>query len=110
MMNRNLGIATLTAVLLCLIAGCAKYWYQEGKTFDQCKRDRFECFEEMKKYSPHQQEMGKYEYKFMKNCMVRRGYRLVTARKLHVRVKREDPNLAVPWQVNGVAGFLEPQE
>lgn len=109
-MRRLLGIATLMAVLLCPLAGCAKYWYQEGKTFDQCEQDRLECYEEMKRYSADPENLGKYEFKLMGDCMIRRGYRLVTERKLHVTVKREDPNLAIPWQVHGVAGFLKPED
>lgn len=109
-MNRTLVIGTLTAVLLCFFAGCAKYWYQEGKTFEQCKQDRLECYDQMKKYSSDWQDLGKYEFKVMDDCMIRKGYRLVTERQLHVRVKREDPNLAVPWMTDGVAGFLEQQE
>ena len=39
--------------------------------------------------------------------MGQRGYRLVTERKLFVRVKREpvDPN--VPLMIHGLAGFVE---
>ncbi|MHC4155731.1 MAG: hypothetical protein ACYST6_12520 [Planctomycetota bacterium] len=108
-MKRVLGLTTLMAVALCSLAGCTTYWYQEGKTFDECKQERLECHEEVKKYSQSQEELGRYEFKYMEDCMVRRGYRLVTTYKLHVTVKREDPNLAVPWQIHGVSGFL-PQE
>ncbi|MHC4647142.1 MAG: hypothetical protein ACYTBJ_16735 [Planctomycetota bacterium] len=106
-MKKLLSIGTLTAVLLSSLAGCTTYWYQEGKTFEQCERDRLECYEEMKKYAHDLENLGKYEFKYMEDCMIRRGYRLVTERKLYVTVKREDPNLTVPWQVHGVAGFLQ---
>ncbi len=46
---------TLTGVLLlfliCLSAGCGKYWYQEGKTLEECRKDRQECFNEFQKYA-----------------------------------------------------------
>jgi hypothetical protein len=109
-MKRLLVFTTITAVLLCFLAGCAKYWYQEGKNFEQCKQDRLQCYEDMKRYSQDPEDLGKYEFKVMGDCMVLKGYRLVTEHKLHVRVKREDPNLAVPWMIHGVAGFIEQQE
>jgi hypothetical protein len=108
-MKRVLCLTTLTVVVLCSLTGCTTYWYQEGKTFDECGQDRLACYEEMKKYSQDIDELGRYEFKYMEDCMVRRGYRLVTRHRLHVTVKREDPNLAVPWQVHGVAGFLPRQ-
>jgi hypothetical protein len=108
-MKRVFGFTTLMAVGLCSLAGCTTYWYQEGKTFDECKQDRLECYEEMKKYSQDLENLSRYEFKFMEDCMGRRGYRLVTARKLHVTVRREDPNLAIPWQIHGVSGFLPKQ-
>jgi hypothetical protein len=105
-MKRFLVIAALVAFGSCSLAGCTTYWYQEGKTFDECKQARLECYEEMKEYSDNWEEPSTYEFKYMKDCMIRRGYRLVTARKLHVTVKREDPDLTVPWHASGVAGFL----
>jgi hypothetical protein len=105
-MKRLLGIVALVAVGSCSLAGCTTYWYQEGKTFDECKQAHLECYEGMKEYSDNWEEPGRYEFDYMKDCMIRRGYRLVTARKLYVTVKREPPALAVPWQLHGVAGFL----
>ena len=26
-----------------LYNGCARYWHQEGRTFEQCKQDRMDC-------------------------------------------------------------------
>jgi hypothetical protein len=109
-MKRILMITTLVAVLLFSFAGCTTYWYQEGKTFEECKQDHLECYEEMKNYSPDPENLGKYEFKLMEDCMILKGYRLVTERKLHVRVKREDPNLAVHWMIHGEAGFIEQKE
>jgi hypothetical protein len=108
-MKRLFVFTTITTVLLCCV-GCAKYWYQEGKTFEECKQDRLKCLEDMKKYSQDPEDLGKYELELTKDCMIRKGYRLVTEHKLHVRVKRKDPNLTVPWMIHGVAGFIERQE
>lgn len=109
-MNRYLGIATLIVLLLCLVTGCATYWYQEGKTFEECKQDQLECYEEMKRYSSNWEDLGKQEFELMKDCMGQRGYRLVTERKLFVRVKREPADPNVPWMIHGVAGFVKEQE
>ena len=109
-MNRYVGIAILTVLLLCFVAGCATYWYQEGKTFEECKQDNLECYEEMKRYSSDWESLGKQEFELMEDCMVQRGYRLVTERELFVRVKREPADPCVPWMIHGVAGFVEKEE
>ena len=106
-MKRNTSFAMLTVIVICSLTGCATYWYQEGKSFEKCKQDRLECYEQMRTYSQNPDDLGRYEFKYMSNCMKRKGYRLVTERELYVTVKREDPNLTVPWQIHGVAGFLE---
>ncbi|MHC4693132.1 MAG: hypothetical protein ACYS67_10360 [Planctomycetota bacterium] len=109
-MKRELVTATFIAVLLCSFAGCTTYWYQEGKTFEECKQDYVDCFEDMKRYSRDPEDLDKYEFKLMEDCMILKGYRLVTERQLYVRVKREDPNLDVYWMVHGTAGFIREQE
>lgn len=109
-MFRFLLFSILVAVLFCFCTGCTTYWYQEGKTFEECKQDRLECYEHMKKYSADPENLGKYEFKVMEDCMTQTGYRLVTERNLHVRVKREDPELDVYWMTHGVAGFIRQQE
>jgi hypothetical protein len=93
--------------LMCLLAGCAKYWYQEGKTFEECKQDRLECFEGLKRYSSNWQDMGEYEFKFMDDCMTQKGYGLVKENRLPLRVKREDPDRLLHWRLRGVAGTME---
>ena len=110
MMNRYLGIATLIVLLLCFVSGCATYWYQEGTTFEECKQSQLECYEEMKRYSSDWENLGKQEFELMEDCMGQRGYRLVTERKLFVRVKREPADPNVPWMIHGVAGFVKPEE
>jgi hypothetical protein len=109
MMNRYPVIVMLIVLLLCFVTGCATYWYQEGKTFDETKQDQLECFEEMKRYSSNWEDLGKQEFKLMEDCMGQRGYRLVTEGKLFVRVKREPADPNVPWMIHGVAGFVKEQ-
>jgi hypothetical protein len=109
-MKRLLLFAALMAALSCLLAGCTTYWYQEGKTFEECKQDQLMCYEELKKYSPDLDNTGRYEFKFMQECMRQKGYRLVPERSLHVSVKRQPPDLEIPWQVHGVSGFLPNKE
>jgi len=89
-------VVTLLICLICLLAGCAKYFYQEGKTFDECARDRAECVSELKKrLGTVSQRPGDYEYKFIEECMKRKGYRLVTENKLPLDVKRLDPDTSL---------------
>lgn len=109
-MNRFLWVMACVLISLSFCAGCAKYWYQEGKTFAETKQDRQECFEELKKYSSNWRDMGDYEFKFMEDCMMQRGYRLVAENKLPLRVKREDPDQLLHWRLRGVAGLAAPQQ
>ena len=84
----------------CLLTGCAKYYYQESKTFNQCAWDRADCLFELKKRMASQTESpGSYKYKFLENCMKERGYELVTEDELPLEVKRQDPD-------SGLRGFL----
>jgi hypothetical protein len=95
-------------VVLCLMAGCQKYWYQEGKTFDECKADWADCRAELAKRTDLNY-VGDYERRFLENCMQERGYRLVPQKDLPLDVRREEPNLAsdMPWDwADGVAGRL----
>ena len=106
---------TLTGVflvfLICLSAGCGKYWYQEGKTFEECKRDRQECFDELQKYTNGEAPsfaLGRdYWHRFVKECMEERGYKLVPENKLPLRVKRKDPESTPNRIIHGIAGTLE---
>jgi hypothetical protein len=96
----------------CFLTGCAKYYYQEGKTFNQCAWDRADCLFELKKRQAVQSEgWGDYEHKFLENCMESRGYRLVTEDKLPLDVKREDPDTTLRGylygQRRGIAGALD---
>ena len=96
--------------LICLPGGCAKYYYQESKTFEECKRDQEECFSALKKRMGSQIP-GDYEYKYMEECMKSRGYRLVTEDKLPLDVKRQDPDTSLEGQLygrrRGISGTLD---
>lgn len=104
-MARSLAITLL--VTICFSSGCAKYWYQEGKTIGECKQDRRMCFEGLKKYSPNWQDMGEYEFKFMEDCMKQKGYQLVTEKKLPLKVQREDPDRWQHFRLKGAVGTLD---
>ena len=107
---RNLTVILLIC-LIYLSAGYAKYYYQEGKTFDQCAMDRADCLAELKqRLGTVSQRPGSYEYKFIEDCMKRKGYRLVTENKLPLDVKRLDPDSSLSGQLygyrRGIAGKL----
>ncbi len=98
-----------TVVGLCLAAGCQQvYWYQEGKTFDECKADRADCRAELLKRTDLH-HVGDYERRFMEDCMRRKGYQLVRQKELPLDVRREEPDVAsaLPWDRSyGVAGSI----
>lgn len=103
--------AVLLVTLICLCTGCAKYYYQEGKSFAECQEDRSECLVELnKRLAVRSQRPGSYEYKFIEDCMKHRGYRLVTEGKLPLGVKRQDPAQTLRGilygQRRGMAGTL----
>jgi len=93
-----------------LTAGCGQqYWYQEGKTFDECSVDRASCRKELMRRT-ELRRIGEYERKFMEDCMQQKGYRLVKEKELPLGVRREDSDIPseVPWARGyGVAGTLE---
>ena len=100
---------TLILIPMLLFAGCTTYWYQAGKTIDECKQDRLGCFEELKKYSSNWRDMEDYEFKFMEDCMRQKGYTLLKEGELPLRVKREDPDRTLNWWIHGMAGTLTEQ-
>jgi len=86
-MKKILSITLLS--LMCCFADCKSFWYQEGKTFEECKRDLQECHSEMRKYSDTSLNLGVYDMKFEKECMEAKGYRLLKERNLpHVSQSR----------------------
>lgn len=86
--------------------GCAKYWYQEGKTFEECKQTREECFEGLRKRTDFSSPTVDYEIKYMNECMREKGYREVSAKELPLEVKREEPDTTLNWRARGLAGTL----
>ncbi len=103
-MRRSLVVALLLAPIISC-AGCTSFWYQEGKTFNECARDLQECVTEMKTYSDRSINLGVYDIRFEKDCMKRRGYKLVKERKLPLRTRRQGPSSSAGTY--GVAGLLE---
>ena len=99
-------IITVLLTLWCFLGGCNSYWYQEGKSFDQCSNDRGDCFSEVKKYYDLD-NIGKPEKEFMEDCMIRKGYILQTEDKLPPKVRRRDPDRSFYWFTNGLAGTVE---
>jgi len=116
----NITFRTLEAILLraglalglvVLAAGCQRqYWYQEGKTFDECKADHEDCQAELLKRTDRRYASS-YRHRFLANCMQERGYELIAEKDLPLDVKREDPEVPseAPWvHAYGVAGALNP--
>ncbi|MDI9431712.1 MAG: hypothetical protein RBR19_02795 [Sedimentisphaerales bacterium] len=102
----RLVLAGMLVLSICLTGGCAKFWYQEGKTFTQCRRDLASCYAEASRYSDVDRTsgLGRYESKFVTDCMQTKGYTLVPEKTLPVRVKRESsPVFGIP----GVAGTID---
>ena len=95
--------------MLCMVlsAGCTKYWYQPGKTIDQCQADHNYCLEELKKYSSNWQKMGDYEMDFLEDCMKNKGYTPYKEDELPLKVKRTDPDRTLSWRLKGIAGSLD---
>ena len=105
-------VAVLLVTLTCLGTGCAKYYYQEGKSFNECKKDCVDCMTELsKRLAVQSQSPGGYEYRFIEECMKDRGYRLVTEDKLPLGAKRQDPAQTLRGilygQRRGIAGTLD---
>jgi len=98
--------------LICLFAGCSKYYYQEGKSFNECARDRADCVAELqKRLADQSQRAGSYEHKFMEDCMEHKGYKLVIENELPLNVKRQDPDSSLKGYLygyrRGIAGALD---
>lgn len=103
-MNRI--ILMVVSLMLCVaLNGCAKYWYQEGKTFAECQQAQEACREELIKRSSLSR-FGSYEIGFMKNCMKEKGYRKVRQRDLPLGVRRQAPETSLHYLAIGVAGEL----
>ena len=102
----RLIVAGLLLVSVGLLGGCAKYWYQEGKSFNQCERDLASCRAEAARYADvgRTSGLGSYEKKFVNECMGRKGYRLAPEKELPMRVKRESSPV---FGFSGIAGTID---
>ena len=94
---------------LIFLTGCSKYWYQEGKSFDECKQARGECRSELLKRSDFKNLTVQYEVKFIETCMTEKGYRSFSQGDLPLEAKREEPETSLHWRTHGVAGTLKEQ-
>ncbi len=103
--------AGLVLGLAVLASGCQRmYWYQEGKTFDECRADYEDCQAELLQRTDRRYASS-YKHRFIDNCMQARGYDVVAEKDLPLDVAREDPIVPsdVPWiHAYGVAGALPP--
>ena len=107
---RKFRLSHTMIVALFLAAGCQPtYWYQQGRTFSECKADQVDCQAELLRRTDRH-HLTDYERRFMEDCMRQRGYELVPDGDLPVDVRREEPDaaMAVPWNhFYGVAGSIE---
>ncbi len=99
-------IISLFLSSIIFLTGCSKYWYQEGKSFEECGNARNECFAELQKRSDLSNPMMEYEIKFMNDCMTEKGYREVSQDELSLDVKRQEPPSSFHWRARGLAGTL----
>ena len=102
----RLSLTGCVLILACLTSGCAKYWYRDGASFEQCRKDLASCRAEATRYSDVERTygLGSYEKNFVKGCMQEKGYQLLAEKNLPVRVKRESsPVFGIP----GVAGTID---
>ncbi len=101
--------AGLVAALAILTVGCQQqYWYQAGRTFDECKADHEDGWAELLKRTDLRYQHT-YKNRFLEDYMQRRGYWLISDEDLPLDVKREDPRVPsdVPWiHSYGIAGTL----
>ena len=102
-------IVSLFLSSIIFLTGCSKYWYQEEKSFEECKNARDECFAELKKRSDLSNLTVEYEIKFMNDCMTKKGYREVSQDELPLDTKRQEPESSFHWRARGLAGTLKKQ-
>jgi len=104
-MMANQHIVLLLVVCGVFVGGCTQYWYQEGTTYEQCLKDREDCFRELQKRTDFV-NTGNYEFEFMARCMREKGYELATEKELPMDVKRTEPETSLHWRIKGLAGTL----
>jgi len=97
----------LILAMLCFCSGCGtQYWYQEGKTFDQCYEDHRGCYEELAELS-ELTGLGDRELDIIDDCMRRKGYRPVLGNSLPPRTRSLRPNRSIHYRLKGLAGSLD---
>ena len=107
-MMRKLIISLFLSSII-FLAGCSNYWYQEGKSFEECGNARNECFAELQKRSDMSNLTVEYEIKFMNDCMTKKGYRQVPQDELPLGIKRQEPDSSFHYRARGLAGILKKQ-
>ena len=82
--ENEVGCSRGPAAVSRVLEGCAKYWYQEGKSFKQTRKDLAACQAEAMRYSDveESQGLGTYDGKFVRRCMEEQGYHLVGEKEL----------------------------
>lgn len=94
----------LLAVLIACTAGCStSYWYQEGKTFDECYEDHRACYKQLEILTD-QTELGNREMKIIADCMKSKGYRLKAESHLPYPTKSLAPDRTIHYRLRGIAG------
>ncbi|MCI0499880.1 MAG: hypothetical protein L0Y36_09410 [Planctomycetales bacterium] len=104
-MQKMVFLMVLSSLFL-LSSGCATYWYQEGKSFDECKQAQSECFGKLTERTDFASPTADYEIKYMSECMRAKGYREVSANELPLDVKRKEPERSLHWRARGIAGTV----
>jgi hypothetical protein len=96
----------LLLLFVSLLGGCAKYWYQEGKSFDETTRALAACRAEAARYADVERTGGldSFTRNFVNECMQKNGYRLVSEKELPMRVKRESSPV---FGFSGIAGTID---
>lgn len=102
----RIALLIFVSVIFLFSSGCAKYWYQEGKSFEECEQARVECFQELQKRTNFSGQTVDYEIKYMNECMQKKGYREVSAKELPLDSKRQEPETSLHWRTRGLAGSL----
>lgn len=99
----KLHIALLLA-MISLVTGCStKYWYQEGKTFEQCYNNHRACYGQLETLS-NQTQFGKRELKIINDCMKSKGYRLIDEDRLPYPTRSLRPDRTIHYRLRGIAG------
>ncbi len=98
---------TFAAFAVIALSGCSTYWYQEGKTFEECRQARDACFAELQKRTDFSYPTVEYEIKFMNECMASKGYREVKNKELPLDARRQEPESTLHWRIRGLAGSVK---